>query len=450
MSAPVILSELARELASEATSDPTSQPTLELIPHHAADVRRHARTDTLRVALLGCGNIGGALVGAVDPSLGIEIVSALVRDPARVRPLPASRVRTRMADVLADRPDVIVECLGGIDDPAAMCERALAAGIDVVTANKSMLANALPALAAAAARGGAVLHVDASVCAGVPVLDAVARLRWARIRSISGIVNGTCNFILDSLAQVGATFDGAVQEAVRRGYAEPDPSADLSGRDSAEKACLLAAAAGFGAVRPGQVAVQSLVGPDGGPSLADIIALRGLGVAVRCVVRVEWTADGLLLRVAPTVLDAGDPLAMARGTENLVTVDTELAGTVTLRGPGAGANPTVAALLADLMACRERRAGWATLVPLTPAHVVSAARAERVVACVSEWRKSPAELLEIARGVGVELRGCEFRRESAVVDVVGSRAALDAAIRRVRAAGARVRAFAAVEGVGLG
>jgi homoserine dehydrogenase len=404
---------------------------------------------TLRVALLGCGNVGSALVGAADPALGIEVVSALVRDTARPRPLPASRLRTRIEDVLADRPDVVVECLGGIEEPAAMCERALAAGIDVVTANKSMLAHALPALAAAAGRSGALLHADASVCAGVPVLDAVGRLRWARIRSISGIVNGTCNFILDSLARAGTTFDGAVAEAVRLGYAEPDPSADLSGRDAAEKACLLAAAAGFGAVRPQDVAVQGLVGPDGGPGAADVFAVRALGQAVRCVARIERTPAGVSLRVAPTVVNGAGPLASAVGTENVVTVETELAGTVTLRGPGAGANPTVAALLADIVACRERRTGWATTVPLAPAQVAPASGGNRIVACIDGWTGSPGELLACVGGAGIEPRGCAFRRGSCVVDLGGHPEALVAAVARLRAAGARVRTFAAEPEVGL-
>ena len=414
-----------------------------------------APADTLRVALLGCGNVGGALVGAAGPAVGIEVVSALVRDPSRPRAIARDRVRTSIDDVLADRPDVVVECLGGIEEPAELCERVLASGIHLVTANKSMLAHALPALAAASARSGALLHADASVCAGVPVLDAVARLRWARIRSITGIVNGTCNFILDSLAHPGTSFDGAVAEAVRLGYAEPDPSADLSGRDSVEKACLLAAAAGFGTVRPQDVEVEPLVGPDGGPSSADVFAVRSLGQAVRCVARIERLvaqggAQGVRVRVAPTVVNGAGLLAFAAGTENVVTVETELAGSVTLRGPGAGANPTVAALLADIIACRERRTGWATTVPLAPAAVMADPLAEeRVVACVDGWAGTPAELLAAAAGAGATSRGCAFRRGSSVLDLTGCRESIRAAVCSVRARGARVRTFCVEPGVGL-
>ncbi|MBL9141350.1 MAG: NAD(P)-binding domain-containing protein, partial [Phycisphaerae bacterium] len=203
--------------------------------HHRRARRSGARVRPMRVALLGCGNIGGALAEELrEHSAPLHICAALVRDPTRARPVGAGLVCTTADQVLAAEPDLVVECLGGTEWPAQVCEQFLLAGVSVVSANKSMAAAALPALNAAARVSGAHLRFDAAVCAGVPVLEAVARLRHARIRDVRGIVNGTCNYILHAMEQRGIEQAEALAEAMARGYAEPDPTADLSGRDSAE------------------------------------------------------------------------------------------------------------------------------------------------------------------------------------------------------------------------
>jgi homoserine dehydrogenase len=306
---------------------------------------------TVRVALLGCGNIGSALAAELQrrataaPGHELSICSVLVRDAHKHRHL--RRAVTSVEDVLRSKPDIVVECMGGVTAPAHACERALRAGIHVVSANKSMVAACLPALRAAARAGGAQLRFDAAVCAGVPVLDAVARLRPAHIVQLQGVVNGTCNFILDAMAKRSVDFHEAVQQAIAHGYAEPDPSADLGGQDSAEKLRLLAEAAGLGVLPAEAVHTQGLYGIDRA-SLHDI---RALGHDVRLLASVQRGPADIHATVRPTIVRAASPFAAAAGTHNVVHVETELAGTVALSGPGAGARPTVAALLADILAC---------------------------------------------------------------------------------------------------
>ncbi len=417
---------------------------------------RETQPRTLRVAVLGCGNIGSALIDAVNASESLELTTVLVRESTRARRVPRTRLRTRIEDVLLDRPDVVVECLGGIEAPAEICTRVLAAGINVVSANKSMIAYALRDLAQTAATSGAQLHFDAAVCAGVPVLDAVARLRSARIRSIAGIVNGTCNFILDRITRSNCTYQEALAQAIELGYAEPNPHADISGRDSAEKACLLAAAAGWGAMHPDSVVVDGLADEHDAITREDLLDIRALGHETRLVARVEvheatsslQSSDNatrrVSLTVAPTIVERAGALASALDTANVVSVETELAGTITLRGPGAGARPTVAALLADIEACAQRRAAWVSSTPLTPSSVVEPASPQRALLRVSQGKTAllPQALLDHVSRAGVTLRSIAVTRESALIEVHGCVKTLRLAIASLRGDERRVRAFA--------
>ncbi|MFO0962967.1 MAG: homoserine dehydrogenase [Phycisphaerales bacterium] len=410
--------------------------------------RAPAATRTLRVALLGCGNIGGALAKQLASRPEIEVCAALVRDPARPRPGVAGPVTDRIEEVLATRPDLVVECLGGIDLPAELCRCALHAGVHVVSANKSMVAHALPALSAAARRSGARLRFDAAVCAGVPVLESVARLRAARVRSVRGIVNGTCNFILHSMGQRGIDLPEALAEATALGYAEPDPSADLGGRDSAEKLCLLAAAAGHGSVEPARVAVRGIAadGPDAGVDRALLQDVRTLGHGVRSVVQLDAGAHGLELLVAPTVVRHGGALAESAGTQNVVLVETELAGAITLCGPGAGAHPTVAALLADIDACVDSGAGWAQQA-IAPARLSTQPAARRWLLRVGTpgGVPSPTQLSAAVLGAGASLQGAACLPGRALLEIAATQPQERALVGALAAQGLRVQSLAIEE-----
>jgi homoserine dehydrogenase len=310
----------------------------------------------LRVALAGCGTVGGALLGllqghreAVRRRLGrgVEVVSVLVRDAARERPHAPhrERVTTDPAAFLAAGADVVVEAIGGIDPAGEIVRDALARGAHVVTANKALLAAHGPSLLRLATQRGARLEFEASVGGAVPVVRTLRdQLAGHGVQCIRGVINGTTNFILDRLAE-GSAWEAAVAEAQRLGFAEADPSRDLDGRDAEDKLRVLAWL-GFHA-DPRTVPVRREgISPALAPLARD--AAAG-GRTVRLVAELRLEGRRLAGTIAPRVLDANDPLASARGEENAFEIHSESAGVIRLSGKGAGGSATASAVLADLL-----------------------------------------------------------------------------------------------------
>lgn len=313
---------------------------------------RHPRTRLRTIALLGCGTVGREVAARLLESgerLGVRLTRILVRNLTRDRSLPRELFTTHADDILSSQPDAIIELLGGLDPSAALVERALSRGIPVVTANKTLIAYRGHDLARASAASGAPLAYEASVCAAVPVLASLRHLSGDRVLSIRGIVNGTCNFILSRLAE-GRPFADALAEAQRRGLAEPNPSADLSGRDSAEKLCVLAAASGHPGITPDRVAQSGIerLTPD------DVTAARRAGFSIKLLAELDLgsTADAEprpRLRVGPTLIPRAHALSAVEDEENAVTITTALGGDLFLRGRGAGPGPTASAILGDIL-----------------------------------------------------------------------------------------------------
>ncbi|MCC6661206.1 MAG: homoserine dehydrogenase [Phycisphaerales bacterium] len=301
-----------------------------------------------RVALLGCGNVGGEVARRLTEDsarLGLELVRVLVRDPARRRPVGPDLLTDRFDEVVASAPDIVIELLGGLAPAAEYVESLLEIGVHVVTANKTLVAHRAGALAAAAEASGATLAYEASVCAGVPVLAALRQLEGDRVRAVRGIVNGSCNYILCRMEESGLTLGEALREAAGRGLVEPDPSADISGRDSAEKLCVLARAAGLGDLTPADVdrtGIESI-------TPGDIRSAARASRVVRLLAEVEAAGDGPRARVGPVLLPRTHPLASVRREENGVFVEADLAGELFFRGRGAGPGPTASAILGDLV-----------------------------------------------------------------------------------------------------
>lgn len=271
---------------------------------------------TTRIALLGCGGIGTALAQALAEHDGYELTGALVRSvEGRKRPAAVPRLTNSFDEILAQRPDVVVECLGGIEPAASWCERLLESGVSVVSANKLMAAESLDRLARAALRGGAQIR-----------FDAVARLRSAGITAVRGVVNGTTQWMLDEVTERKVTVEAALFEAIRLGYAEPDPSADLSGRDSADKLSLLSAAAGFGLVPIAAIAVAGLADARGSLISDDILDFQRWG-ALRLVAEVtrEEVGAPISASVTPTLVARTDVLdSIQRRGERLALAVVEL------------------------------------------------------------------------------------------------------------------------------
>lgn len=299
----------------------------------------------LRVALLGLGVVGLGVYRELSRDERFVISSILVkrRDRARERDVPLDLLTDDPDQVLAARPDVIVELIGGLAPAGAVIRNALQRGIHVVTANKAVIAQDGPTLHALAWRRGVELRYSAAVGGALPALEAVRRLAaLGPIRSVRGVLNGTTNYILDRLAG-GQSFREALSQAQAAGFAEADPSADLSGRDAAAKLVLLARAAfdeEFAANQVECTGIELAAAPPYTPPAR--------GHFDRLVAHAELTDDGVRARVSMQRLRADDPLAQVHAERNVLVVTLADGREEIIRGRGAGRAPTTASVLADL------------------------------------------------------------------------------------------------------
>ena len=320
----------------------------------------------LRVGLAGLGTVGAgvlALLAAnadvVAARAGRPIVVTAVSARDRDRDRGASLAGLRWHDdpvALATDPgvDVVVELIGGADGPArALVEAALAALRPVVTANKAMLAVHGAELARAAEAAGVALAFEAAVAGGIPVIKAVREgLAGNRISRISGILNGTCNYILTRMRAEGRDFAEILGDAQRLGYAEADPSFDIDGIDAAHKLAILAALAFGRPVAFGAVHIEGIRGI----SALDIGFAGELGYRIKLLGLAHATSDGISARVYPALLAEDAPLARVDGVYNAVVTEGDFVGRLMLEGRGAGAGPTASAVVADLIDLARGRA----------------------------------------------------------------------------------------------
>ncbi len=318
-------------------------------------------TPPVRVALLGAGTVGAAVARRLGDRADLlarrvgaplELVGVAVRDLTRPRDLPgvAADLLTDDPDPLVAGADIVVEVMGGIQPARGLIERALAAGADVVTANKQLLAQHGTELEALADREGRGLAYEAAVVAAVPVMRTVREaLAGDEIRSIHGIVNGSTNYILDMVARLGVPFQEAVRQAGDLGYLEADPTEDLEGLDAAAKIVLLARAAWGVEVGLADVQRQGISGLRD----TDFEDARGTGQVIRLIAS-AWCSGSaseprVEVAVRPTPVAADHPFGMTREGTNMVIIEAESAGTLRLTGAGAGGDETASAVLGDLV-----------------------------------------------------------------------------------------------------
>lgn len=314
--------------------------------------RPHFEQAPLEVALLGCGTVGGGVyeqLSQLPESFTITGVGVRNRTRERVPHVP-QHLRTEDIELLVGAArDVVVELIGGINPAFELITRALRSGRHVVTANKALIAEKGEALQALADANGVTLRFSAAVGGALPALETIeqAKLR-APIRAISGVLNGTCNFILDQLA-AGAEFSDAIVAAQRCRYAEADPTLDLDGTDAAQKLILLARSA-FGVSLPlesiRREGIQRL-------NSKTLKASREQGSTMRLIASCHRTNTGLIAQVAPTELPITHPLASVRGAQNRLAIELENGETFTVSGTGAGRWPTTEAVIADLLDLRR-------------------------------------------------------------------------------------------------
>ncbi|HEU4558745.1 MAG TPA: homoserine dehydrogenase [Longimicrobium sp.] len=317
----------------------------------------------VRVALAGCGVVGGELVrllahGADEirarHGLRLDLVVVLVKHPGRPRPDELERgvLTTDVDAFLSSGADVWVEAIGGVDPALRIARHALGAGKRLVTANKALLAAHGPELAALARRSGGRLDFESAVAGGIPVIRSLRdSLGLTGIRSIRGILNGTTNYILSRLGD-GWRYPDALADAQAKGFAEASPARDLSGEDAADKLRILAWLA-FG-VEPGALVLRRRgIDPDPERLAADAALLGGVP---RLVAEMVETAAGIVAAVEPVIVPASSELGRVRDEENAVVIDSRWNGRVRLAGPGAGGAPTASALLGDMLRSTSRQA----------------------------------------------------------------------------------------------
>ncbi len=295
-----------------------------------------------RVGLLGRGTVGGAF------ELLLPARAERIEGITGLRP-SISGVLTRAGgsfEEILEGSDLIVELIGGIEPARDYVLRAMRAGRHVVTANKQLLSQHGEELWKVAREENVQLRFEGAVAGVVPVIRVLQEsLAGARIDRVHGIVNGTTNFILTEMARTGVTFDEALAEAQRLGYAEADPSEDVDGRDAAAKMAILARLAFDTPVHLDQVRYEGIeqIQPD------DLEFARGLGLGLKLIGTAERIGEGLSVRVHPAFLYPGHPLASVNGPFNAVTVESEAITEITMSGPGAGGPQTASAVLGDVI-----------------------------------------------------------------------------------------------------
>ncbi|MDJ0630026.1 MAG: homoserine dehydrogenase [Rhodobacter sp.] len=316
-------------------------------------------TDPLRLGIAGLGTVGAGVVKIVQRKANL-----LAMRSGRPVVITAVSARTRDKDrgvrlgeyaweddpvVLARRDDVdlFVELMGGSDGPAkAATEAAIAAGKDVVTANKAMLAIHGQDLAATAEAAGVALRFEAAVAGGIPVIKSLTEgLSGNEITRVMGVMNGTCNYILTRMQSAGLSYDAVFREAHELGYLEADPTLDVGGIDAGHKLALLSAIA-FGTEV--DFAGVQLEGIERIAS-ADIEQAADMGFRIKLLGVAQMTGRGLEQRMSPCLVPADSPLGQLEGGTNMVVLEGDAVGQIVLRGAGAGEGPTASAVMSDVM-----------------------------------------------------------------------------------------------------
>ena len=315
---------------------------------------------TVRIGVLGCGNVGSAFVPLVAArakeieartGVHLEVTKVAVRNLSRHRDLDIGGAElTNDPVAIVEDPDIdlVVEVIGGIEPARELISTALGRGKPVVTANKELLANVGVELFTLADECGVDLLFEAAVAGGIPIVRALREsLRGEPITRVMGIVNGTTNYILTKMTDHGATYGEALAEAQRLGYAERDPTADVEGYDAGAKAAIMASIASGSKVVAGHVYHEGI----SNVTSADIEVARRLGYVVKLLAIIDLEGDGgaVGVRVHPAMVPSAHPLASVRDSYNAVFVEGGAAGSLMFYGRGAGGQPTASAVLGDVI-----------------------------------------------------------------------------------------------------
>ena len=321
---------------------------------------------TLKIGLLGLGTVGTGTAEILLNPTGrhpllqeIEIYKVGVRslDKPRTISLPPNVLTTDMESIVTDEAvDIVVEVMGGLEPARSLILKAIAHGKHIVTANKAVIARYGAEIFTAAQKAGIYVMLEAAVGGGIPVIQPLKQsLGVNRIRTITGIVNGTTNYILTRMQAEGSEFNDILADAQQLGYAEADPTADVDGLDAADKIAILASIAYGGRIKLPEVSCEGIRQV----SAADIAYAQKLGFVIKLLAvakREETTlvadspdSEMLQVRVHPTLVPQSHPLASVSGVYNAILVEGEPIGQVMFFGPGAGSGPTASAVVSDIV-----------------------------------------------------------------------------------------------------
>jgi len=346
-------------------------------------------TAPLRLGIAGLGTVGAGVLKimrrhgpmlAARAGRAIEVAAVSARSRGKDRGVPIDAFPWEddpVALARRDDVDVLVELMGGTDGPAkAATEAAIAAGKDVVTANKAMLAIHGQALAEAAEAKGHVIHFEAAVAGGIPVVKALTEgLAGNEITRVMGVMNGTCNYILTRMEDARLPYRTVFDEADKLGYLEADPTLDVGGIDAAHKLTLLTSIAFGTRVDFGAVAIEGIERI----TIEDIEQAADMGYRVKLLGVAEMTGRGLEARMTPCLVPVTSPLGQLQAATNMVVLEGDAVGQIVLRGAGAGEGPTASAVMSDILdIARGTRVSTfgrpaAGLVEATPARTVAPA-----------------------------------------------------------------------------
>src|ERR1700733_4105198 len=323
-----------------------------------APIKKAKAKSVVKVALFGFGRVGSSVVRVLAESKfpGVQLTHIFNRNVERKRKspaakfVPASVVWTDSIDlILRSDVDVVVELMGGLIPTEGWLRKLLAAGKSVVTANKQLIAYRGPGLMRLAAQHNVQLVHGAAVAGGVPVIPGILQgLCGDQITRISGIVNGTCNYILSRM-EAGADYSTVLADAQQLGYAEVDPAADVDGYDARAKLCILSRIAMHAELDPDAVAMQTISTVEA----IDFSYAKELNSTIRQVSRAELDGKLVHARVAPMLVPLASPMAWSHGTQNMVVVSGRFGGDVVFSGHGAGGEPTAVAVVSDLLAVAQ-------------------------------------------------------------------------------------------------
>jgi homoserine dehydrogenase len=320
-------------------------------------------TVAFKIGLLGLGTVGAGTVQILqDPAQRHPLVQELqihrvgVRSLDKPRPveLPAELLTTDLESIVADPAvDIVVEVIGGLEPARTLILKAIEHGKHVVTANKAAIARFGEEIFTAAEKAGVYVLLEAAVGGGIPVIEPLKQsLCSNRIHTVTGIVNGTTNYILTRMRNEGADFDSVLADAQRLGYAEADPTADVDGLDAADKITILATLAFGGRVKLSEVYCEGIRQV----SAADIAYAEKLGFVIKLLATAKRNPltspdveEQLQVRVHPTFVPKAHPLASVNDVYNAILVEGEPIGQVMFFGPGAGSGPTASAVVADIL-----------------------------------------------------------------------------------------------------